>query len=88
MDDARDKMIELLHGVLDDADRAAFELSVADSPTLQAEWNSIRQAARRLLEFVDSLTVPLDLAERTQRLLIQRRDSRKHDRPPHECSPE
>jgi hypothetical protein len=79
MNDARDKMIELLHGVLDDADRAAFELSVAESPTLQAEWNAIRQAASRLLEFVDSLTAPPDLADRTHRLLIQWRESRGYD---------
>jgi len=54
MDDARDKMIELLHGMLDDVDRAAFESSVAENPTLQADWNSIRQAASQLSEFVDS----------------------------------
>lgn len=88
MDDARDKMIELLHGVLDDADRTVFEASVAESPTLQAEWNSIRQAASRLQEFVDSLTAPPDLAERTHRLLIQWRESRNREPPPHGRSPE
>jgi len=88
MDDVRDKMIELLHGALDDVDRAVFESSVAENPTLQAEWNSIRQAARRLQEFVDSLTAPPDLAQRTHRLLIQWRESHNHEPPPHERSPE
>lgn len=86
MDDARDKMIELLHGMLDDVDRTVFEASVAESPTLQAEWNAIRQAARRLQEFVDSLTAPPDLAQRTHRLLIQWRESHNHELPPQERS--
>lgn len=88
MDDARDKMIDFLHGLLDDAERTAFEASVVEDPTLQAEWNSIRQAASRLQEFVDSLTAPPDLARRTHRLLIQWRASHYDEPPPHERSSE
>jgi hypothetical protein len=77
MDDVRDRMIEILHGVLDGADRDAFESFLAEDPILSLEWKSLRQAASRLAEIGDFITLPLDLGERTYRRLIQFRDSPK-----------
>jgi len=58
MDHVREKMIDVLQGLLDDAERVAFESFVAEDPSLSNEWNSLRRAAALLVKFGDAVTPP------------------------------